>query len=161
MLKLMPCLWLNDQAEEAARHYSKIFKKSKVLEVTRYPKTEVNPSGKTPGSVMTITLELQGQRLMLLNGGPHYKLSEAISFIVRCKDQKELDRFWTKLAEGGQEGPCGWLKDKYGLSWQVVPKGLTKMLTAKDSTKVGRMMSALLKMKKLDCGALKAAFKGK
>ena len=153
MQKITPFLWFDTQAEEAATFYASIFPKSKILNVARYGEAGPGPKG----SVMTVEFELDGQRMIALNGGPHFKFTEAISLSVSCKDQKEVDHYWGKLSQGGQEAPCGWLKDKYGLSWQVNPIILGKMLSDKDAKKARRVMEAMLKMKKIDIAALKAA----
>jgi predicted 3-demethylubiquinone-9 3-methyltransferase (glyoxalase superfamily) len=153
MQKITPFLWFDTQAEEAAKFYVSIFPKSKVLKMARYGDAGPGPKG----SVMTVEFELAGQRMIALNGGPHFKFTEAISLSVDCKDQKEVDRYWTKLSQGGQESMCGWLKDKYGLSWQVNPSILGKLLSDKDAKKANRVMEVMLKMKKIDIAALKAA----
>jgi len=157
MQRITPFIWFNDQAEEAVKFYTSVFKKSKVLKVSRYSEASANAAGRPRGSVMTIEFELDGQRFMALNGGPHLKITEAISFVVDCKTQKELDRFWTKLSAGGQIIQCGWLKDKYGVAWQVVPAILGDLMNGKDAGKADRVMQAVLKMKKLDIKKLKAA----
>ena len=126
--KLAPCLWFDTQAEEAANFYCSIFKDSKIGKISRYTNAGQEHHRKQPGSVMVVEFELEGQRFIALNGGPQFKFSEAMSFQVNCDDQEEIDHFWSKLGKGGQEGPCGWLKDKYGLSWQVVPTALPQML---------------------------------
>lgn len=154
MQKITPCLWFDDQAEEAANFYAGIFKNSKVGVITHYPKVAEKDSGKPAGSVMTVSFQLEGQDFLALNGGPIFKFSEAISFIINCKDQAEVDYFWSKLSEGGKEGPCGWLKDKFGLSWQVVPEGTDELVTKSEAA-----MAAMLKMKKLDIEALRQAAK--
>ena len=157
MKKITPFLWYDTQAEEAAKFYVSIFPKSKILKTTRYG--EAGPGSK--GSVMTVEFELAGQPMIALNGGPHFKFTEAISLSVDCKDQKEVDRYWTKLSQGGQESMCGWLKDRYGLSWQVTPSILVKLLSDKDGKKAKRVMEAMLKMRKIDIAALEAAAKEK
>ena len=134
-----------------------IFKKSKILKVTRYSEEAANASGRPAGSVLTMEFELEGQRFTALNGGPHFKFTEAVSFVVNCKTQTEVDKFWKRLSAGGQEGQCGWLKDKYGLSWQIVPAMLGEWLSDKDTAKARRVLAALLQMKKLDINALKQA----
>ena len=153
MQKITPFLWYDTQAEEAAKFYVSIFPKSKILKTTRYGEAGPGPKG----SVMTVEFELDGQRMIALNGGPHFKFTEAISLSVDCKDQKEVDRYWTRLSQGGQESMCGWLKDKYGLSWQVTPGILGKLISDKDAKKAKRVMEAMLKMRKIDIAALKAA----
>jgi predicted 3-demethylubiquinone-9 3-methyltransferase (glyoxalase superfamily) len=154
MPKITPFLWFDTQAEEAANFYVSIFKNSKVLGVTRYG--EAGPGAK--GSVMTVQFELDGQEFIALNGGPHFKFTEAVSFSVACKTQAEVDEFWQKLSAGGEEGPCGWLKDKYGLSWQINPVVLGEMLGDPDPDKAKRVMEAMLKMKKIDIPALEEAY---
>lgn len=158
MQKITPCLWFNDQAEEAMRFYVSIFKNSKVGRVTRYEEAGAKASGRPKGSVMTATFEIEGQEFMALNGGPHFTLSEAVSFIVKCDTQKEIDTFWEKLSEGGEKGVCGWLKDKFGLSWQIVPTVLSDMMQDKDAEKTNRVMEAILQMKKLDIARLQEAY---
>jgi len=154
MQQISPFLWFDDQAEEAARFYVSIFKNSKILGVTRYGEAGPGPRG----SVMTVTFELGGQEFIALNGGPHFKFTEAISFSVDCKTQEEVDEFWRRLSEGGEERQCGWLKDKYGLSWQINPTILGEMLSDPDPAKSKRVMEAMLKMKKIDIGRLKQAY---
>ena len=158
MQKITPCLWFNDQAEEAMRFYVSVFKNSKVGRVTRYGEAGAKVSGRPKGSVMTATFEIEGQEFMALNGGPHFTLSEAVSFIVKCDTQKEIDTFWEKLSEGGEKGVCGWLKDKFGLSWQIVPTVLSDMMQDKDAEKTNRVMEAILQMKKLDIARLQEAY---
>ena len=155
MHKVTPFLWYDTQAEEAAKFYVSIFPKSKILKMARYGDAGPGPKG----SVMTVEFELAGQRMIALNGGPHFKFTEAISLSVDCKDQKEVDHYWSKLSQGGQESMCGWLKDKYGLSWQINPSILGKLLSDKDAKKAQRVMEAMLKMKKIDIAALNAAAK--
>ena len=153
MQKITPFLWFDTQAEEAAKYYVSIFPKSKILRTARYGEAGPGPKG----SMMTVEFELDGQRMIALNGGPHFKFTEAISLSVDCKDQEEVDRYWSKLSRGGQESQCGWLKDKYGLSWQVNPAILGEILAGPDAKKAKRVMEAMLKMKKIDIAALKAA----
>src|SRR5204862_1349876 len=150
--RITPFLWFDHEAEEAARFYTSIFENSKIIAVTHY-----GPSGPGPkGSVMTIAFELAGQKFVALNGGPHFKFTEAVSFVVNCETQEEVDYFWGKLtADGGAESQCGWLKDKYGLSWQVVPTILPELLQSKDAEKSHRVMKAMLQMKKIDIPTLK------
>ena len=155
MQKITPFLWFDTQAEEAAKFYASVFKNSKIGKITRYGEAGPGPKG----SVMTVEFELAGQRMIALNGGPHFKFTEAISLSVDCKDQKEVDRYWNRLSQGGQESMCGWLKDKYGLSWQINPSILGKLLSDKDAKKAKRVMEAMLKMKKIDIAALNAAAK--
>jgi predicted 3-demethylubiquinone-9 3-methyltransferase (glyoxalase superfamily) len=158
MQKITPCLWFNDQAEEAMRFYVSVFKNSKVGRVTRYGEAGAKVSGRPKGSVMTATFEIEGQEFMALNGGPHFTLSEAVSFIVKCDTQDEIDTFWEKLSEGGEKGVCGWLKDKFGLSWQIIPTVLSDMMQDKDANKTNRVMQAILQMKKLDIARLQEAY---
>jgi predicted 3-demethylubiquinone-9 3-methyltransferase (glyoxalase superfamily) len=159
--KINPCLWFDTEAEQAARFYCSIFKNSKVGTISRYGSEGTEIHGKEAGSVMAVEFELDGVRFAGLNGGPLFKFSEAISFQIHCDDQKEIDYFWAKLADGGEEGPCGWLKDKYGLSWQVVPKVLFEMLMDPDQAKSQRVTKAFLQMKKFDIAALERAYAGK
>ncbi len=156
--KITPCLWFDDQAEEAVNSYVSIFKNSKIGSVARYGEEGAKVSGRPKGTVMTVTFQLDGQEFMALNGGPIFKFTEAISFIVNCETQAEVDRLWEKLSEGGEEGPCGWLKDKFGLSWQIVPTVLGEMLQDKDPKKSERVMKALLQMKKIDIKGLRQAY---
>jgi len=158
MHKITPCLWFDDKAEEAVKFYTSIFKHSKVGRIARYGEAGAKVSGRPKGSVMTVTFEIEGQEFMALNGGPHFKFSEAISFIVNCETQQEIDRFWETLSDGGEQGVCGWLKDKYGLSWQIVPTVLGKMMQDKDSEKTNRAMQTILQMKKLHIKRLKQAY---
>jgi predicted 3-demethylubiquinone-9 3-methyltransferase (glyoxalase superfamily) len=157
MQKITPFLWFNDNAEEAMNLYISIFKNSKVLNVARYG--EAGPGAN--GTVMTATFQLDGQEFVALNGGPHFKFTEAISFVVYCETQEEVDKFWEKLSEGGEKSRCGWLKDKYGLSWQIVPTVLAELYKDKDAEKTKRVMEAMLKMDKLDIKTLKQAYEGK
>jgi predicted 3-demethylubiquinone-9 3-methyltransferase (glyoxalase superfamily) len=152
--KITPFLWFDTQAEEAARFYVSLFPRSKVHAIARYGAGGPGPAG----SVMTVDFELAGQRFVALNGGPTYKLTEAVSFVVNCKDQKEIDRYWAKLGDGGSDVQCGWLKDRFGLSWQVVPTALWKMITDKDPARSARVMQALMTMVKLDLAALRKAY---
>ncbi len=161
MQKITPFLWFNDQAEEAAKFYTSIFKKSRILNTARYGEEGKKVSGRPKGSVMTVAFEIASQRFIALNGGPQFKFTEAISFVVNCKTQKEVDYFWKKLSAGGQEVQCGWLKDKFGVSWQIVPEILSELLSAPDAAKSQRVMQALLKMVKLDIKALKQAYDGR
>ncbi|HEY6209057.1 MAG TPA: VOC family protein [Gemmatimonadales bacterium] len=154
MPRISPFLWFDTQAEEAARFYVSIFKNSKIVKIARYGEAGPGPKG----SVMTVAFELEGQEFIALNGGPQFKFTEAISFSVNCQTQKEVDEFWQKLSQGGEEGPCGWLKDKYGLSWQINPVVLGEMLSDPDPKKSKRVMEAMLKMKKIDIAALKKAY---
>ena len=159
--KITPFLWFDDQAEEAAKFYTSIFRNSRVGRISRYDKAGEKAAGRPAGSVMTVEFQLEGQQFVVLNGGPHFKFTEAISFVVNCATQAEVDRFWKKLATGGQEVQCGWLKDKYGLSWQIVPTVLGELMSGKDVAKSQRVMGAMLKMVKLDVKKLKQAAKGR
>jgi predicted 3-demethylubiquinone-9 3-methyltransferase (glyoxalase superfamily) len=150
------CLWFDGQAEEAANHYASIFKDSKIGRIGRF--TEAGPG--PAGSVVTVEFELNGQKFVALNGGPEFKFNEAISFQVFCEDQEEVDYYWGRLSEGGEESVCGWLKDKYGVSWQVIPAGLIDMLFDEDPEKAKRTTEAMLAMKKLDIATLKKAHAG-
>jgi predicted 3-demethylubiquinone-9 3-methyltransferase (glyoxalase superfamily) len=159
MQKITPFLWFDHQAEPAAKFYTSIFKKSKIVTVTRYGEEGAKVSGMPKGTVMTVAFRLEGQEFVALNGGPHFKFTEAISFVVNCKTQRNIDRFWTKLSAGGKTGQCGWLKDKFGMSWQIVPAGLGKLLSDDGSRKSQRVMQALMQMKKLDIETLQRAAK--
>lgn len=160
MQKISPCLWFDDNAEEAVKFYVSIFKNSNVGNVTRYGKEGYEIHKKKEGSVMTIDFEIEGQKFLALNGGPIFKFNEAISFQIYCDTQEEIDYYWEKLTEGGDKNAqvCGWLKDKFGVSWQVVPIALIKMLQDKDSKKTERVMKAMLQMQKLDIDALTKAY---
>jgi predicted 3-demethylubiquinone-9 3-methyltransferase (glyoxalase superfamily) len=158
--KITPCLWFDSQAEEAANFYASVFKNSRIGSISRYGKEGHEIHGREAGSVMTVEFELDGQAFVALNGGPHFKFSEAISFQVQCETQEEIDYFWERLTQGGSEGPCGWLKDRYGLSWQVVPTVLPQMLMDPDSGRSQRVTKAFLQMKKFDIGELKRAYEG-
>ena len=160
MQKITPCLWFDDQAEEAVKFYMSIFKDSMIESVTHYGDAGSEAAGRPKGTVMTVVFKLEGQEFLALNGGPVFKFSEAISLIVNCKTQEEIDRLWEKLSEGGDKKAqqCGWLKDKYGLSWQIVPAVLEEMLQDKDPKKSERVMKAMLQMKKIDLKALKQAY---
>ena len=151
--KITPCLWFDDQGEEAAEFYTSIFPNSRITDISRYGET--GPG--TPGAAMTVAFELDGQKFVALNGGPEFTFSEAVSFQVACDGQDEVDRYWNTLAEGGEEGPCGWLKDRFGLSWQVFPKRLPELLADPDREKSQRVMAAMLKMKKIDVRELERA----
>ncbi len=155
--RITPFLWFDAEAEEAARFYTSIFEGSRILSTSRYGEAGPGPKG----SVMTVEFELSGQRFVALNGGPHFKFTEAVSLVVDCETQDEVDAFWRKLtADGGQEGPCGWLKDRFGLSWQVVPAELGQLLQDPDPERSTRVMRAMLQMKKLDVAALRRARAG-
>ncbi len=160
MQKITPFLWFDHQAEEAVKFYTAIFKNSKVGRLLHYGEeaAQISKSGRPVGSVLTIEFELEGEKFTALNGGPAFKFNESISFVVRCDTQKEVDYFWEKLtADGGEESQCGWLKDKFGVSWQVVPTVLIDMLHDKDSEKSERVMKAMLQMQKINIEKLKAA----
>lgn len=153
MQKITPFLWFDTQAEAAAKFYASIFPNSKILNTARYGDAGPGPKG----SVMTVVFELDGQRMIALNGGPQFKFTEGISLSVDCKDQAEVDHYWNELSRGGKESQCGWLKDRYGLSWQVNPTILGELLSGPDAKKAKRVMEAMLKMKKIDIAALKQA----
>ena len=155
--KITPFLWFDNQAEEAMNFYVSIFKNSKVISVDRFGEAGPRPKG----MVMTASFELEGQKFTALNGGPEYKFTEAVSFFVNCETQEEVDKLWERLSEGGEKGPCGWLKDKYGVSWQIVPTVLPELLNDPDPEKSGRVMKAMLQMKKIDINALKRAYEQK
>ena len=163
MQKISPCLWFDDKAEEAAKFYTSVFKDSKIGDVTRYGKEGYEIHGKEEGTVMTVEFEIERQKFLGLNGGPIFKFNEAISFQVYCETQEEVDYYWEKLSEGGDEKAqvCGWLKDKYGVSWQIVPIILIEMLKDKDSEKSQKVMKAMLQMHKLDISTLKKAYEEK
>ena len=160
--KITPFLWFDSQAEETARFYTQIFKDSKILSVSRYGKAGAEASGRPKGTVMTVAIQLDGQEFLALNGGPHFKFTEAISLVVNCESQEEVNYYWEKLSAGGDEKAqqCGWLKDKYGLSWQVAPTVLIKLVNDPDYEKSQRAMKAMLHMKKIDIAALKRASEG-
>jgi predicted 3-demethylubiquinone-9 3-methyltransferase (glyoxalase superfamily) len=158
--KITPCLWFDTQAEDAASTYVSIFENSKILSTSRYGKEGHEIHGREAGSVMTVEFEIEGQRFVALNGGPHFKFNEAVSFQVHCETQEEIDYFWSKLTEGGEEGPCGWLKDRFGLSWQIVPAVLPEMLMDANPERVGRVTKAFLQMRKFDIAALQLAYEG-
>ena len=155
--KITPFLWFDTRAEEAVKFYTSVFKDSKVGAITRYDNEGAKVSGRPKGSVMTIDFQIAGQEFTALNGGPLFKFTEAVSFVVNCENQKEVDHFWEKLSAGGEKSQCGWLKDKYGLSWQVVPTVLLELLQDKDAAKSQRVMHAMLQMTKLDIKKLQAA----
>jgi predicted 3-demethylubiquinone-9 3-methyltransferase (glyoxalase superfamily) len=161
MQKITPFLWFDDNAEEAVKFYTSIIKNSKIGKIARYDEAGEKAAGRPAGSVMTVEFQLEGQEFVALNGGPHYKFTEAISFEVKCETQEEVDYYWEKLSHGGKEVQCGWLKDKYGLSWQIVPTVLGELLSDKDAAKAQRVMQAMLKMVKLDIKKLKQAAKQK
>lgn len=159
--RISPFLWFDHQAEAAAKFYTSIFKNSKIGKIARYGAEGEQVAGRPQGSVMTVAFQLEGQEFLALNGGPHFKFTEAVSFVVNCQTQAEVDKFWKKLSAGGKEVQCGWLKDKYGLSWQIVPTVLGELLSDRDSAKSQRVMNAMLKMVKLDIKKLKQAAQGK
>jgi predicted 3-demethylubiquinone-9 3-methyltransferase (glyoxalase superfamily) len=152
--KITPCLWFNFNAEEAVNHYLSIFKHGQILEISRYGDAMPDLKGK----ILTIRFELEGQQFQALNAGPQFPFTEAISLSVDCHDQAEVDELWTRLSEGGSEGPCGWLKDKFGLSWQIVPRALVTMLSDADPAKAARVMGAMMTMKKIDIARLQQAY---
>lgn len=158
--KIAPCLWFDTEAEEAAKFYVSIFKDSRICTIAHYPNEGQETHGKEAGSVMVVDFELSGQKFVALNGGPQFKFDEAVSFQVYCETQAEVDYFWSKLTENGQEGPCGWLNDKYGLSWQVVPIALLEMMLDPDARKSQRVTKAFLQMKRFDIETLKRAYEG-
>ena len=158
MQKITPFLWFDNQAEEAVKFYTSLFKNSRIGKIARYDEAGEKVSGRPKGSVMTVEFQIEGQEFVALNGGPHFKFNEAISFVVNCNTQAEVDRFWKKLSAGGKKVQCGWLKDKYGVSWQIVPTILGELLSGKDAGKSQRVMQAMLKMVKLDIKELKQAY---
>ncbi len=153
MQKITPCLWFDNQGEEAATFYTNVFDNSRILDIARYGAAGPGPEG----AVMTVTFELDGQKFVALNGGPHFTFNEAISLQVSCETQDEVDYFWNNLSQGGEEGPCGWLKDKYGVSWQIVPTALVELIGAPDPEKAQRAMKSMLGMRKIDIEALQHA----
>ncbi len=162
MQKITPFLWFDNQAEEAAKFYTTVFKNSKVGRILRYDETSAKAAGRPAGSVLTIEFEIGGQKFTALNGGPQFKFNESVSFVVNCETQNEVDYFWEKLtAGGGQESECGWLKDKFGLSWQITPTVLIDMLNDKNLNKAERVMKAMMQMQKIEINKLKAAYAGK
>jgi predicted 3-demethylubiquinone-9 3-methyltransferase (glyoxalase superfamily) len=160
--KITTCLWFDSQAEEAARFYTSIFKNSRIGTITRYGEAGKEVHGRPAGSAMTVSFELEGRPFTALNGGPVFKFNEAVSFVIHCGTQDEVDDFWERLGDGGdpKAQQCGWLKDRFGLSWQVVPEALFEMLSGPDAAKSQRVMAALLKMKKLDLAELQRAYAG-
>ena len=154
--RIAPNLWFDTEAEEAANFYLSVFENSRIVSVTRYPQD----APREAGMVMTVEFELDGQRFVAINGGPQFTFDEAISFQINCTDQDEVDHYWERLSDGGEEGPCGWLKDRYGLSWQVVPAGMEELFTDPDPQRAQRAMQAMLKMSKLDIAALREAAAG-
>jgi predicted 3-demethylubiquinone-9 3-methyltransferase (glyoxalase superfamily) len=159
MQKITPFLWFDHQAEEAAKFYTSVFKNSKIGRILRYDEASAKAAGRPAGSVLTVEFEIEGQKFTALNGGPQFKFNESVSFVVYCQTQDEVDYFWQKLtADGGQESECGWLRDKFGLSWQVTPTVLIEMLHDKDPKKSGQVMNAMMQMQKIDISKLKAAY---
>ncbi|MFP5347225.1 MAG: VOC family protein [Actinomycetes bacterium] len=156
MPQITPCLWFDTEAEDAAKFYTSIFKNSRIIDVTRYGKDMPQPEG----SVMTASFELDGQEFLGLNGGPQFRFSEAVSFQVHCETQEEADDFWDKLTDGGEESMCGWLKDRFGLSWQIIPKGVTELLSDPDRQRAERATKAMLQMRRLDLEAMRRAAEG-
>ena len=154
---ITPCLWFDTEGEAAAELYTSIFPNSKIVNVARYGSAGPRPEG----TVMTVDFELDGQPFLALNGGPEFTFTEAVSFQVGCANQDEVDHYWSKLSEGGEEGPCGWLKDRFGLSWQIVPTALPRLLSDPDRERAQRAMAAMLKMKKLDISQLQHAYRGR
>ena len=162
MSRITPFLWFDSQAEDAAKFYTSIFPGSKIAKIARYPEAGSEVHGRAPGSVMTVEFELDGQPFVALNGGPVFNFNEAVSFVVHCETQAEVNRFWDRLSAGGDEKAqqCGWLKDRYGLSWQIVPAAIPAMLTDPDKRKSERVMGAVMQMKKLDIATLERAYAG-
>ncbi len=154
--KIIPNLWFDDEAEEAAEFYVSIFENSRIVSVSHYPEAAPGPTG----SVMTVEFELDGERFVAINGGPEFKFSEAVSFQINCADQAEVDHFWEKLTDGGEESMCGWLKDRYGLSWQVVPTGMEEVFADPDPERANRAMKAMLEMRKIDVAELRRTADG-
>jgi predicted 3-demethylubiquinone-9 3-methyltransferase (glyoxalase superfamily) len=160
--KITPFLWFDNQAEEAASFYTSIFTNSRITGVTRYDEAGAKASGRPAGTVMTVAFQLEGQEFVALNGGPHFEFTEAISFVVNCESQEEIDHYWEKLSAGGdvKAQQCGWLKDKYGVSWQIVPRMLGQLLNDPDPAKSRRIMEAVLQMKKIDIETLRRVYDG-
>ena len=160
--KITPCLWFSNNAEEAAQFYVGIFPNARIVQTTRYPEAGKEVHGQTPGSVLTVDFVLDGQSFTGLNGGPVFTFTEAVSFQIMCETQDEVDHYWSRLGDGGpvEAQQCGWVKDRFGLSWQVVPKGMVRMLSDPDGVKVNRVFGAMMQMKKLDLAALERAFAG-
>lgn len=161
MQKITPFLWFDDQAEEAANFYTSIFGNSKILHVSRYDEAGSKAANRPVGSAMVVNFILEGQEFTALNGGPVFKFNESVSFVVNCESQAEVDRLWDKLSVDPKAEQCGWLKDKFGLSWQIIPTSLGQLLGDKDPAKAGRVMQAMLKMKKIDIAELRKAYEGK
>ncbi len=162
MNKITPCLWFDSQAEEAANFYTSIFRNSKIKHIARYSEAAAKVAGRPKGSVLTVQFEIDGQEFTALNGGPMFKFTEAVSFVVSCDNQDEVDHYWNKLTEGGdpRAQQCGWLKDKYGVSWQIVPSMVQKMMSEGDPVRLERVWPKLLQMKKVDIDALQQAYDG-
>ncbi|MGC9942250.1 MAG: VOC family protein [Verrucomicrobiota bacterium] len=158
MQKITPFLWFDNQAEQAVKFYTSVFENSRIIKISRYGEEGQSVSGRPMGSVMTIEFQLDGQKFLALNGGPLFKFTEAISLVVNCRSQAEVDKFWKRLSAGGKAGQCGWLKDRYGVSWQIVPIVLGEFLSDKDAEKSRRVMQAILKMKKLNIKTLRQAY---
>ena len=158
--RIMPCLWFDQEAEEAVNFYVGIFRNSRITATSRYGEAGKEVTGGTPGSVMVVAFELDGQSFTALNGGPHFKFNEAVSLQVNCETQEEIDYYWERLTEGGEEGQCGWLKDRYGLSWQVVPAGMAELFADHDPERARRATEAMLGMRKLDIAAMRRAAEG-
>ena len=160
--KITPCLWFEGNAEEAAKYYTSLFNNSKIVQVTHYGEAASKASGRPKGSVMTVVFELEGQEFVALNGGPEFKFSPAVSFVVNCMTQKEIDDLWEKLSDGGEPMDCGWLTDKFGVTWQIVPDVIEELISDRNPERADRVMEALVRMKKLDIATLKKAYeKGK
>jgi predicted 3-demethylubiquinone-9 3-methyltransferase (glyoxalase superfamily) len=159
--KITPCLWFDTQAEDAAKFYCSVFKNARITSVSHFPNAGQDVHHKPAGSVMVVAFEIDGQPFTALNGGPQFKFDEAVSFQVYCETQAEIDDYWTALSKDGQEGACGWLKDKFGLSWQVVPAAIPRMMTDPDAEKSARVMTAFMQMKKLDLAAIERAYAGR
>jgi predicted 3-demethylubiquinone-9 3-methyltransferase (glyoxalase superfamily) len=159
--KITPFLWFDSQAEQAARFYLSVFRKSKIVKVLRCTGKAAQAVGRPDGSVLTVEFEMEGQRFIALNGGPMFKFNEAVSFVVNCRTQAEVDRYWAALSAGGEKRECGWLQDKFGVFWQITPTILPELLGDKDAAKAGRAMAAMLQMTKIDIKALKDAVRGK
>ncbi|HEX9769438.1 MAG TPA: VOC family protein [Kiloniellales bacterium] len=158
--RITPCLWFDNEAEEAARFYVSVFRNARIARISRYGREGFEVHGRPEGSVMVVEFEIEGQSFTALNGGPQFKFNEAISFQVPCETQKEIDHYWDKLSAGGEIRQCGWLKDKFGVAWQIFPAALPDMMSDPDTAKAGRAMNAMLGMKKLDLATLRAAYDG-
>jgi predicted 3-demethylubiquinone-9 3-methyltransferase (glyoxalase superfamily) len=157
---ITPCLWFDGQAEAAAKHYVRIFKNSRITAIIPYPEAGKEIHGRKPGSVMTVAFDLDGHTFTALNGGPQFKFNEAISLQVNCDTQQQIDHYWNQLSKGGRKGPCGWLKDRFGLSWQIVPRGMEELMTTSDIEKRERVMAQVMKSGKFSIAALKRAAAG-